>query len=134
MKTFRILILEDDLKTLNVLVREIYQLEEELMVEDGRDISIVIMSEYTQVEKFLANVSSDDFDLVLLDRDCKAAGSFHVFDIEGFGPEKIISISSTPQWNEEAKQRGVTEVVYKDYQDLVGFGIKVIERVRERFL
>lgn len=35
--------------------------------------------------------------MILLDRDCKIAGSFHILDIEKFGVHKIISILSTPR-------------------------------------
>ena len=57
------------------------------------------------------------------------AGSFHALDIEGFGVEKIVSISSTPQWNEEVKARGVEKVVFKDFSNLDDFAKKVIEYI-----
>lgn len=53
-----------------------------------------------------------------------------VLDIEKFGPEKIISISSTPTWNEEAKARGVTRIVPKSFSDLEGFAKEVAEEIK----
>jgi deoxyribodipyrimidine photolyase len=120
MTTKNILILEDDLKTLSFLYKGLYELEEKLM-KRGVDLSLVQMSEFGQVEKYLEDVNREDFDLVLLDRDCKAGGSLHVFNIEAFGADKIISISSVPEYNEQAKGRGVNKVVYKDYSQLDQF-------------
>ena len=57
--------------------------------------------------------------------------SFHVLNIESIGADKIISISSIPQYNEEAKQRGVKRVVWKDYQNLDKFSDEVIDELRE---
>lgn len=77
------------------------------------------LSEYTQAE--FINKSDFVFDLILLDRDCKATGSFHILDLDNFGINKVIAISSIPQWNIEAQARGVTKVVLKTHDDLVGF-------------
>jgi len=130
MKTKRILILEDDLKTLSALFEGLYRLEEKLL-KKGVDLSFALMSEYSQVEKYLSCVSRNDFDLVLLDRDCKACGSFHVFDVEAFGPEKVISISSVPEYNEEARKRGVDKIVYKDYSKLDEFIKELVELIEK---
>ena len=109
MKTIRILILEDDLETLSLLLKKLHLLEEDMADSDSlKDFSIVTLSEYTQVEEFINKSSKIDFDVILLDRDCKAGGSFHVLDIERFGADKIISISSVPDYNEEAMSRGIT--------------------------
>lgn len=132
MKTIRILILEDDLETLSLILKKLHLLEEELEhVELPKDFSVVTLSEYTQVEEFINKSDKLDFDIILLDRDCKAGGSFHVLDIERFGADKIISISSIPSYNEEAKQRGVTRVVYKNYQNLDKFSSDVISEVED---
>lgn len=133
METKRILILEDDIKTLAVLMNGLRGLEEKL-VKENINLSLMLLSEYTQVEKYLNNSSSNDFDLVLLDRDCKAGGSFHVFNIEQFCPKKIIAISSVPEYNEEAKKRGVIEVVYKDYSNLENFVIQLIPLIKKMIL
>jgi hypothetical protein len=119
MKTIRILILEDDILTLATLLKKIYLLEEEIYnSENPRDIAITVLSEYTQVEEYLNKTDHIKFDVILLDRDCKACGSFHCLDFDKYGRDRIISISSTPQWNKEAVERGVKRVAYKDYSQI----------------
>ncbi len=131
MKTIRILILEDDLETLSLIIKKLHLLEEKLESEESpKTFSIITLSEYTQVEEFINKSQKIEFDVILLDRDCKAGGSFHVLDIERFGSEKTISISSVPAYNEEAKSRGVTRSIHKDYQDLENFSDKVIQEIR----
>ena len=130
MKTIRILILEDDLETLSVLLKKLSLLEKDLEESSlPRDFSVVTLSEYTQVEEYINKNKEQKFDAVLLDRDCKAGGSFHVLNISAIGADKIISISSMPQYNEEAVQRGVKHVVWKDYQNLTDFAGKVIKEL-----
>lgn len=132
MKTIRILILEDDLETLSLLLKKLHLLEENLANSDNpKDFSVVTLSEYTQVEEFINKSNKLDFDVILLDRDCKAGGSFHVLDIERFGVDKVISISSIPPYNDEAKQRGVKRIVHKDFQNLGQFSSKVISEIEE---
>ena len=130
MKSIRLLILEDDLETLSLIFKKLHLLEEKLANSDSpKDFSIVTLSEYTQVEEFINKSNKLDFDVILLDRDCKAGGSFHVLDIERFGAKKVISISSIPDYNEEAKQRGVRRIIHKDYQNLDQFSDKVIAEI-----
>lgn len=125
--TVRVLLLEDDLETVSNLSGAIAKLEQNL----GRDISLVVLSEYSMVEEYINPDKRHDFDVILLDRDCKMGGSFHALDFEKFGVDKIIAISSTPQWNDEAQARGVDRVVWKDYENLDQFATKVIEQVQE---
>lgn len=132
MKLVRILILEDDNQALALLLHKITNLEIKLYEEKKNiEIAVTILSEYTQVENYLNKINHDYFDVILLDRDCKAAGSFHALDIEGFGPEKIISISSIPEYNEEAKKRGIKRVVFKDFNQLGAFADSVMDQVKE---
>lgn len=131
MKTIRILILEDDLETLSLLLKKLHLLEEKLTNSASpKDFSVVTLSEHTQVEEFINKSKNLDFDVILLDRDCKAGGSFHVLDIERFGADKVISISSIPDYNEEAKARGITRLVWKDYQNLEDFTESVIKEIK----
>lgn len=102
MRTIRILLLEDDLRTISVLANRLSALEEG---RDDFDIALTVLAEYSQIEEYINNAKTD-FDIILLDRDCKACGSFHILDFEKFGVDKIISISAIPEWNEEAKKRG----------------------------
>ena len=119
MKRIRILVLEDDLQTLSKLLDGLYRLEERLTnAENPKEIAVTVLSEYTQVEEYVNASQNPQFDIVLLDRDCKAGGSFHILDMAKIGVERIISISSIPQYNEEASKLGVTRVVHKDYNRL----------------
>lgn len=127
MKTFHILILEDDLRTLSFLIGRISQLEDSLK---SADIAVTVLSEYTQVEEYI-NKTKVDFDVILLDRDCKACGSFHVLDFDKFGTNKIISISSILKWNEEAMKRGVTRVILKEHDNIEEFTNKAVEEIRK---
>lgn len=130
MKTFRILILEDDLETLSVLLRRLYELEEDLLAKGrDKDIAVTVFSEYTQVEDYLNKVSDPNFDAVLLDRDCKLGDSFHSLDIAKFGVGKAISISSMPEYNEDTRKFGVVKIVHKDYKGLEKFSSEVVALV-----
>lgn len=127
MRTIRLLILEDDLRALSFLINRIGQLEEKAK---DFDIAITVLSEYIQVEEYI-NKTQMPFDIILLDRDCKSCGSFHVLDIEKFGPDKIISISAIPEWNEEAKKKGIKRIVPKDHENIEEFADKVIEEIKK---
>lgn len=126
MKTIRILILEDDIKTLSLLLNRLEIFEE---YGSNFDIAVTVLSEYTQVEEYI-NKTNTKFDIILLDRDCKACGSFHVLDFNKFGTDKIISISSVPEWNKEAEARGVKRIVYKDYKQLEEFADQVAKEIK----
>lgn len=131
--SIRILLLEDDIETVSVLSKELSKIEQQLQTK-GIDLSLVVLSEYTMVEEYLNSSDRHEYHIVLLDRDCNAGGSFHVLDIKRFNKDHIVSISSTPQWNEEAQERGIQRVVWKDYDHLeefaqdVGIEVKAILR------
>ncbi|EKD86548.1 MAG: hypothetical protein ACD_37C00244G0001 [uncultured bacterium] len=125
--TKTILILEDDLKTLSIILDKLAKLEE----DQSFYFSLVILTDYIQVEDYVNSNPKAKFDIILLDRDCKLGGSLHVLDLERFGADKVISISSVPEWNQEAQKRGVRRVVLKDYQHLNDFSDQVIEQMRE---
>lgn len=131
MKTIRLLILEDDLETLSIILKKLSSLEKEFEESSSpKDFSVVTLSEYTQVEEYINKNEEFKFDVVLLDRDCKLGGSFHVLNLEAIGADKIISISSIPQYNEDAARRGVKRVVWKDYRNLDNFSDKVIDEIK----
>lgn len=119
MKTTRVLILEDDLETLSVIMQGFFELEEKL--HGKTDFAVTVFSEYTEAENYLNKLDKSEFDIVLLDRDCKLGGSFHILDFDKFGKDKIISISSTQRWNEEAKAGGITRIIPKDYENISDF-------------
>lgn len=76
---------------------------EEEMQGQGMDLSLVVLSEFSMVEEYINPDNKNTYGVVLLDRDCKAGGSFHALDFTKFDMDKIVSISSMPQWNEEIK-------------------------------
>lgn len=121
------LILEDDLKTLSAILDRLSVVEDELSVS----FALTILTDYTQVEKYINSNPKAEFDIILLDRDCRLGGSFHILDIEKFGVDKVISISSVPEYNEQAKKRGVTKSVTKDYSNLNPFVDEVARLIGE---
>jgi CheY-like chemotaxis protein len=124
MQTKRILILEDDLETISTITKVLAEYENDNI--NNFDIAVTVLSESSQVEEYVNKLDKEYFDLILLDRDCKACGSFHVLDFKKFDVDKIISISSTPEWNEEAKKQGVKTIVRKDYANLEQFAQRLV--------
>lgn len=122
-----ILILEDNLKVLSKILDRLYVLEGDQPFE----FSVMALTTSLQVEEYINSNPKAKFDIILLDRDCKIDGSFHVLDIERFGKEKVISISTVPEYNNDAKLRGVERFVLKDIADLDTFADKVIAQVNE---
>lgn len=123
----RILILEDNLLVLSKLLANLELLEQ----EQPYALSLVILTDYTQVEDYINNNPKANFDIVILDRDCKLNDSFHNLNFERFGAHKVISISAVPQYNEDAQKRGVTKVVQKDIRSYDEFAKKVVKVVQE---
>jgi len=131
MRRIRILILEDDLETLAKLLDALHKLEETMVnAPNSADIAVTVLSEFTQVEEYINTILKPTFDIVLLDRDCKAGGSFHTLDSDKVGVDKIVSISSVPQYNELMANLGVTKVVQKDYEELDSFVRQVITYIK----
>ena len=128
MQTYKILILEDDFEAVSKIMSELYNLEGHFA---PYDFDVTVLSSSEQVRKLINPQDKDSYDVILLDRDCKIGGSFHDLDIEKFGPEKIISISSTPTWNEEAERRGIKRIVPKSFSDLEGFAKNISEEIKE---
>lgn len=122
-----ILILEDNLKVLSKLLEKLYILEGDQPFE----FSVMALTTSLQVEEYINSNPKAKFDIILLDRDCKIDGSFHVLDIERFGKEKVISISTVPEFNNDAKLRGVERFVLKDMVDIDTFADKVVAQINE---
>jgi len=123
MKHLSVLILEDDLETLSVIFKTLHQLEE--MAE----FYPIVLSTYEQVEK-LINQANLQFDLILLDRDCAMGGSFHILNIEKFGIDKVIGISSVPEYNSDIVKRGVKVTIHKEYENLKLFESKLFNELQ----
>lgn len=124
-----LLILEDDLRTLSKLLEKLSKIED----EQPYSLSLIILTDYTMVEEFINKDPMPKVDLILLDRDCKLGGSFHILNIEKIGAKKIIAISSVPEYNLQAKKRGVKKSVLKDYKTLDVFSDRVAQEV-ENFI
>lgn len=120
-----ILILEDNLGVLSKLLDKLYKLEG----DQPNELNLIILTSHQQVEDYINSNPKANFDIALLDRDCKLGRSFHILNIERFGVEKVISISSVPEWNEEARKRGVRRVILKDYALLDDFADKVVKEI-----
>lgn len=127
MKLVRILILEDDLSTLSKLLEKLSELEDRLTRERQIEFSVVILSEYKQVEKYINKDPQPEFDIILLDRDCVLGGSFHTLDFKKFDLNKIVGISSVPEYNEQLRKMGVSKIIHKDYQRLDEFSVETIK-------
>lgn len=122
-----ILILEDNLKVLSKILDKLFDLEG----DQPYDFSVIVFTNYQQVEDYVNNNPKAAFDIILLDRDCKLGKSFHILDIERFGVDKVISISSIPEYNDDAKKRGVNKVILKDLRYIDDFAGKVVALVEE---
>lgn len=126
LRTIRLLILEDDLRTLSSILEVLANVEDRLVRGNSpRDLSITVISEYTQVERYINSSVPEGIDVILLDRDCKMGGSFHVLDVKKFGPDKVIAMSTVPDYNARLKQLGVTRIIDKTYEDLDTFALKI---------
>jgi hypothetical protein len=127
METYKILILEDDFEAVSKIMAELYKLEGHFA---PYDFDVTVLSSSDSVEKLINPQNKEAYDVIILDRDCKIGKSFHILNIEKFGQEKIISISSTPTWNEEAMDRGVTKIVPKSFSDLEGFAQDLMVEIK----
>jgi len=130
MKNLKVLILEDDLKTLSVIMNGLFDLEEKLF-DDHINIAVTVFSEYLSVENYLNKIDKPNFDIILLDRDCKLGGSFHAINVKKFGADKFISISTQPEYNETANRMGIKRSVRKDYKHLDVFCDDLIQQIEQ---
>ena len=123
--TKSILILEDNLKVLSKILDRLFILEGDQSFE----LCVMVLTTSSQVEDYINSNPKANFDIILLDRDCKIGGSFHVLDIERFGKEKIIGISSIEEFNNELKQKGIDKIILKDLKDMDKFADQVVEEI-----
>ncbi|MBI2334253.1 hypothetical protein HYU96_00435 [Candidatus Daviesbacteria bacterium] len=122
-----ILILEDHLLTLSKILERLYKLEG----DQPDELSVIVLTNGQQVQDYINNNPRAHFDIVLIDYDDKLGRTFHILELERFGVDKIISISSVPKWNEEARKRGVKRVILKDYAHLDEFADKVVKEIED---
>lgn len=130
-----ILILEDDLKTIATLLNllaDFFVINKENNEMERVSFDVTVITDSVKANNLLRNVEDDNFDLILLDRDCYSGGSFHSTQIDKFNPKKIISISAVTAFNEEARDRyGIDRCVEKTQGNLEDFAQKVILVIRE---
>lgn len=122
-----ILILEDNLKVLSKLLDKLYVLEG----DQSNELSVIVLTNGQQVQDYINSNPKAEFDIALIDYDDKLGKTFHILEIERFGAEKIIGISSVPKWNEEARKRGVKRIILKDYLRMDEFADKVVQEIAE---
>ena len=108
MKKLRVLLIEDNPIVISGLRRAI-----------TKNFANAEVLSVTSPDEVLAKVNNQpvgSWEIILLDFVYSAGtGNFHVFDIEKFGPQRVISISSTGFGNQAAQSRGVTHVKPKSY-------------------
>lgn len=108
MKKLRVLLIEDNPIVISGLRRAI-----------TKNFANAEVLSATSPDEVLAKVNNQpvgSWEIILLDFVYSAGtGNFHVFDIEKFGPQRVISISSTGFGNQAAQSRGVTHVKPKSY-------------------
>jgi len=127
MKSVRLLVLEDDLETNENILRLLKEIENKKEV----CFSVSILSDYLEVEEYVNKNPQIRFDVLLLDRDCFLGGSFHVVNLDYFDKDKVVSISSVPEYNKDAKKLGVRRSVWKDYKDMKSFREKLRKQLIE---
>jgi len=123
--TKSILILEDNLKVLSKILDRLFILEGDQSFE----LCVMVLTTSSQVEDYINSNPKANFDIILLDRDCKIGGSFHVLDVERFGKVKIIGISSIEEFNNKLKQKGIDKIILKDLKDMDKFADQVVEEI-----
>jgi hypothetical protein len=125
-KLHRLLILEDDLEVCGKLMLALHRVEPHLAPYD-LDVTLLTTSE--AVEALVNGHPERRFDVILMDRDCKMNRSFHVLNLTEHDPDRIISISSTPMWNHEARQNGIGHCIPKSFSRLDEFAEEVAQKV-----
>lgn len=122
----KILILEDNLSVVSKICSALHELESS---DNDFNFSVTVLSTHADVKEMINDKGSEFYDVILLDRDCKEGGSFHILDIEKFNPARIIAISSVPEWNREVENRGVSRVIDKDLAELDLFTMIVVKEI-----
>jgi len=121
----KILILEDNFKVLSAILKELNQLEE----DQPYTFEIMVLTSGRQVERYI-NSNPEDFDIVILDRDCKLNESFHVLNIKRIGADKIIGISSIEGYNIDLTKKGINLTITKDLSEIDKSARKIVEMIK----
>ena len=123
-----ILILEDNPLVIAQIVFLLQKIETEYPVE----FIPTSFPTLKETQAFLQK-NTQQFDIILLDRNDKIGESYHDLPLESLGLDSIISISSVQTRNEEAKKRGISKSILKDYEHLETF-LGKLEIHLKRFL
>ncbi len=101
-------------------------------IKKGVELSALVFQERVFVEEFVNQREWTGEEIVFLDREADKgqAGNFHDLDFEKFDKDRIISISSVPDFNEDARKRGINRVVQKDFTKMDEFGEKIERELR----
>jgi hypothetical protein len=108
-RNIKILILEDDLETVEKILATLRNIEVEGRVIFGA----TVIPDYIQVEELINKNPHVKYDILLLDRDCFLGGSFHNINLKNFDIGKVVSISSVSGYNDKARKLGVKRIVSK---------------------
>lgn len=125
-KEVRVLILEDDLRT----VEKIFECLREAEIGMGVSFGATVIPDYIQVEELINKNPQVKFDILLLDRDCFLGGSFHIVNLDYFDKDKVISISSVPEANQKMHEMGVKHSILKDFSNLDSFSQKLKQEIQ----
>ena len=125
-KLYRVLLLEDDLEVAGHLLLALNRIEPHLA---PYDLDVTHFSTSDPVCEWVNRQPKNFYDIALMDRDCKLNRSFHVLDLSRIRAECVISISSTPMWNQAAEASGIKHVVPKSFNDLDGFAERAAHKV-----
>lgn len=117
MKNLKVLVLEDNLETLEAIIQVLKNLRDQKSVV----FAVTILSDYLQVESYINNNPQIKYDILILDRNDAMGASFHNINLELFNKDNIISISTVPEFNHQLTSKGVHKMINKDYQNLTDF-------------
>jgi len=126
-KSINLLVLEDDISSLRYILQVLENIEHNTNVM----IAVTILPDYEKTEIYINSNPDIKYDILLLDRDCFLGGSFHAVNLSLFDLDKVISISSVPEYNTQAQSKGVRHAIWKDYQNLDQFSQKLEKKILE---
>lgn len=126
MKNLKVLILEDDLETLEAILQVLKNLRD----LKGVSFAVTILSDYLQVESYINANPQIKYNILILDRNDSLGASFHNINLNLFNKDNIISISTVPEFNHELTTKGVHKMINKDYQNLSDFSSQLIRYIQ----
>lgn len=126
----RTLILEDDLVTLAEIMVELFGMKRDLIGGKHIDFMVTVFSGYEQSQDYLNKISEPDFDIILLDRECKLGGYFNNLNINKFGADRIIEISSQPEHYKTATEMHHQRSIRNDYNHHPTFATQLVTEIK----